>query len=137
MGQWGDSEIRIGKARFLRHYTTKHVFGPIQAGDPVTYVMIDDGGDPAAAEAALAQLEAGSKSPVLNWLPISQVTPIPLRIYLAKDAAGLIWLLLYSTSEDGRGEWEDMEAGHGAGLVGMENFVSLADTGEDYVWGQD
>lgn len=59
MGQWGDSEIKIGLARFLRHYTTKDCFGPIQPGDPVTYVMIDDGGDSAAAEAALAELKAG------------------------------------------------------------------------------
>lgn len=64
MGQWGDSEIRIGKARFLRHYTTKDVFGPIQTGDPITYVMIDDGGNPEAAEAALADLREGKTAAI-------------------------------------------------------------------------
>jgi hypothetical protein len=57
MGQWGESEIKIGKARFLRHYTPKDVFGPVQPGDPVTYVLIDDGGDPTAAKAALEGLK--------------------------------------------------------------------------------
>ncbi|AEH88222.1 hypothetical protein [Mesorhizobium opportunistum] len=67
MGQWGDSEIKIGRARFLRHYTTKDCWGPIQSGAPCTYVMIDDGGDPVAAEAALAQLEAGGSG--MDWMP--------------------------------------------------------------------
>lgn len=60
MGQWG-LPIKIGKAKFLTHVDTGgQCFNPTSTPGSVidTVMILDDGGDPAAADATLTKLKA-------------------------------------------------------------------------------
>ncbi|TGQ95443.1 hypothetical protein EN851_07960 [Mesorhizobium sp. M8A.F.Ca.ET.208.01.1.1] len=129
MGQWGEAEIRVGKARFLRHYTPKDCFGPAKPGDPVTYVMVDDGGDPAGAEAALERLKAGHMPEAMTWLPAAQVMPVDLRVYIAKDDENNVVVVFWDPDEK---QWCETLGGWGYRNFAAERIVWLADTGTAY-----
>jgi hypothetical protein len=57
MSQWG-GEIQIGNARFITHVHTDG-FDPVRNDSHIDLVvLVDDGGDPQAAQLILADLKA-------------------------------------------------------------------------------